>query len=195
MPDVSFSKFELAFWHPFGSHGREPPKDIIRRKRSEIEANGWTLWSFQFRQMLDDWHQKLCSAKPKTVFVFCSESPAAVDPARDGTSAKPTDCKKYRFVGNEDTEWHAMPRQVRVPHPFRPSKNLASAFVVQRVHYPIINQFHPVVEWFSQNEGPWRQDRIPTRGEYLIRLGGVFPIRRVSAVLELKPPYLAIVCR
>jgi hypothetical protein len=47
------------------------------------------------------------------------------------------------------------------------------------------------MEWFSQ--GAWREDRIPTRGEYLIRRGGEIAIRDVAAVLELKPPYLAIV--
>jgi hypothetical protein len=35
--DLSLENFELGFWHPFGSHGRESPEDIINRKRSETE--------------------------------------------------------------------------------------------------------------------------------------------------------------
>jgi hypothetical protein len=46
----NWADFELGFWHPFGSHGRESPEDIISRKRSETDKNGWTLWSFQYRR-------------------------------------------------------------------------------------------------------------------------------------------------
>src|SRR5262245_29022138 len=46
----NWEDFELGFWHPFGSHGRESPEDIINRKRSETDKNGWTLWSFQYRR-------------------------------------------------------------------------------------------------------------------------------------------------
>ncbi len=190
---MSYATFDIAFWHPFGPHGRETQKEIIARKRAEIETNGWTLWSFQHRPMLNDWHQELSVAERSAVFVFCSEGRGAVDPARDGTLNSPIDCRRYRFVGMEDTEWRPMPSGVRVPHPFRPGKSLASAFVVQRVIYPVESFQAPAVEWFSPNKGPWCQERVPTRGEYLIRPGGTVPMRRVNAVLELKPPYLAIV--
>ena len=40
----------IGFWHPFGVHGGETREHIIKRKRSEIENNGWTLWSFQYRK-------------------------------------------------------------------------------------------------------------------------------------------------
>ena len=79
----------------------------------------------------------------------------------------------------------------RQPHPFNPGKTLATAFVVRRVHHPIKLLDGPSVEWFSK--GKWREDEIPTRPEYLIRRGGKIGMREVSAVLELTPPYLAIV--
>ena len=85
-----------------------------------------------------------------------------------------------------------MPKGVRVPHPFRPGKRLASAFVVQRVICPVEPFPRPAVEWFSLKKGPWCQSRIPSRGVYLIRPGGTMAMRNVSAVLELKPPYLAV---
>jgi hypothetical protein len=193
MADMRYAKFEVAFWHPFGSHGGEEPKEIIARKRSEIEANGWTLWSYQYRPMLDDWHRELSAAERKAVFVFCSQGRGATDPAWDGTLKRPIDCQSYRFIGEEGTKWRPVPRAVRVPHPFRPGKKLASAFVVQRVIHPVESFQGPPVEWFSRNKGPWCQVRIPTRGEYLIRPGGTIAMRNVSAILELKPPYLAVV--
>ena len=184
---MSYTKFETAFWHPFGPHAGEAMEQIIERKRAEIRANGWTLWSFQFRPMLEDWHRELSAAERNEVFVFCSEGGGASDPA--GT---PIECKSYRFVGEEDTECRPMPKGVRVPHPFRPGKKLASAFVVQRIICPVEPFHRSAVEWFSPKKGPWCQSRIPSRGVYLIRQGGTIPMRNVSAVLELKPPYLAV---
>jgi hypothetical protein len=72
---LNWEDFELGFWHPFGSHGREPPDDIINRKRSETDKNGWTLWSFQYRrpEALEEWYRELSFAKPRgPVVVFCS---------------------------------------------------------------------------------------------------------------------------
>jgi hypothetical protein len=194
---VNYAKFKIAFWHPFGPAALETPEQIIRRKCKEIEQNGWTLWSFRHRLMLNDWHRKLLSAKRNAVFVFCSDSPRAEDPARKkGTRSKSIDCQSYRFVGDKDTRWRPMPKGVSVPHPFRPSKKqkLASAFVVKRIIFPVKPFDGPAVEWFSLNKGPWRQERVPTHGEHLIRRGGGIAMRRVRMVLELKPPYdLAVV--
>jgi hypothetical protein len=57
--------FELGFWHPFGSHDSGSPEDIINRKRSETEKNGWSLWSFQYRrpESLNEWYRELALAK------------------------------------------------------------------------------------------------------------------------------------
>ena len=89
-----------------------------------------------------------------------------------------------------------MPRGVRVPHPFRAGKKIASAFIVHRIMYPVKPFQRPPVEWFSKGndgDGRWAQTKVPTRGEYLIRQGGAIAMRRVSAVLELRHPYLALV--
>ncbi len=192
MRAIPFPSFEIAFWHPFGPHGREEPEDILERKQYEIERNGCTFWSFQYRRMLEDWSHELLNANPQNVFVFCSNGQGAIDPAREGTQNRPLDCQSYRLVGTKDAAWHPMPSGIRVPHPFRPRKTLASAFVVQQVLFPIESFKPPVVEWYSK-KGSWRSARIPTRGEYLICFGGTLPMRNVRAVLELKPPYLAVV--
>jgi hypothetical protein len=190
--DWDWEDFDLGFWHPFGWHGHESPDDIINRKRLETESNGWTLWSFQYRKMLDDFFRELSSAKPKRVVVFCSRGNGAVDPAAN-TESRTIDCGRYRFV--DESGWRPIPGAIRVPHPFRPEKILASAFVVDRVYHPIGSVRRPAVEWYSLNNGPWRQERIPTRGEYLIRRGGKVPMREVKAVLCLRSPYLALVSR
>ncbi len=189
---TSYTNFAMAFWHPFGPHGRETQKEIIKRKQAEVEMNGWTLWSFQPRRILREWYQELSSAGCNHVFAFCSEGRGAIDPAREGTSARPIDCQSYQFINEDGSIWRPIPKGVRVPHPFRPGKRLASAFVVQRVLYPVEQMHQPSVEWFSMKKGPWCQTRIPTRGEYLIRPGGMVAMRKVSVVLELRSPFLAV---
>jgi len=190
---VSYGKFKIAFWHPIGPAAGETPEEIIARKRAEIEANGWTLWSFQHRLMLKDWYRKLAAAKNNTVFVFCSQGRGAVDPARDGTLNRTINCNSYRFVRDEDSEWLPIPDGVKVPHPFRQGKKLASAFVIKQVISPVEHFDRPAAEWFSPKKGPWCRTRIPTRGEYLIRPGGTITMRSVSVILELRSPYLAVV--
>jgi len=190
--DLNWEDFELGFWHPFGSHGRESPEDIINRKRCETDKNGWTLWSFQYRrpEALDEWYRELSVAKPRgPVVVFCSMGHSATDPDRPGTLTRTADCMQYRFIG--DGNWRAVPRIIRVPHPFGPGKTVASAFVVRRVHHPIKRFQPPFVEWFSR--ASWHESAIPTRPEYLIRRGGKIAMRNIRAVLELQPPYLAVV--
>lgn len=190
---MAFEDFDLAFWHPFGPHGKETPNEILQRKQREVEVNGWTLWSFQHRPMIKHWYGELSAGPIKPVYAFCSDSRHAVDPDREGTLAKATPCKQYRFVGESDLEFKPIPSAISVPHPFRPGKWMASAFVVSRIIYPIGQFERFAVVWFSPTNGPWCQSPLPTRGEYLIRRGGTASIRPIRAVLELKPPYLAVV--
>jgi hypothetical protein len=183
--------FTLTWWHPFGPHGRETPEQIIERKRQEIAANGWTLWSFQYRRPreLEGWYREVSALDRQPAFVFCSDSVGARDPAVVGVPVEPTECRTYRFIGQD--EWQPFHSGMRVPHPFRGGRRQASAFVVQRIVFPIESLTIPAVEWLSK--GKWREDRVPTRGEYLIRPGGTTPLRPVRAVLELRAPYLALV--
>src|SRR5258708_23634418 len=117
--DLNWEDFELGFWHPFGSHGRESPEDIISRKRSETDKNGWTLWSFQYRrpEALDAWYRELSFAKPRgPVVVFCSMGHSAIDPDRPGALTRTADCIRYRVIS--DRSWRAVPLLIRDPHPF-----------------------------------------------------------------------------
>jgi len=52
---VDWGKFTIGFWHPFGPHAGESREHILSRKAKEVEATGWTLWSFQQRRTLLDW--------------------------------------------------------------------------------------------------------------------------------------------
>jgi hypothetical protein len=78
----------------------------------------------------------------------------------------------------------------------------ASAFIVERVEYPIRSFSPPSVEWFYEKKRIWKNGiegrpgvmlPYPTMGEYLIRPGGTHRMQQISAVLKLKPPYLAYV--
>jgi hypothetical protein len=182
--------FTIGCWHPFGPHGGETPAEILARKRREIAANGWTLWSFQYRrsETLRAWAREL--AGPRRVFVCCSHSASAVDPAVTGAPVTTATVRSYRFIDADG--WQPLPPGVAVPHPFRGRRRQASAFVIRRIIDPVEAVGLPAVEWLAA-EGRWRPDRVPTRGEYLIRAGGTTPLRAVRALLELHPPYLALV--
>src|SRR5690349_2178132 len=51
--------FTFGFWHRFGLLGGESADAILARKQNEIDACGWTLWSFQHRLMLDAWAREI----------------------------------------------------------------------------------------------------------------------------------------
>lgn len=187
---MNVAAFQIAFWHPFGPHGGETTEQILARKAREIDSNGWTLWSFQYRRTLDDWHRELISAGPEKVLVFCS-SGGGRDPLARGGGTRAINCRSYRLVS--EAEWRPVPEGVLVAHAFRPGKRLASAFVVDRIIRTAEPFEPPAVEWFFLGTGSWRHDRMPTRGEYLIRPGKGERLRGVRAILELRPPYLALV--
>jgi hypothetical protein len=187
--------FRLALWHTFGKHTGELAEDILVRKAVEIERNGWTLWSFRKMKMLDDWVRYLTSAQQPRVLVFCSDR-GGQDPLARGGTAKGVDCRSYRLIG--ERSWRPLPEGVRVPHTFRSGERYASAFVVQRIIHPVKDLEGPSIEieWLSR-DGTWRSGCTPTtgglpsRGEFLIRPGGMGTMRGVGTILELKSPYLA----
>ncbi|HVT15275.1 MAG TPA: hypothetical protein VHQ90_03705 [Thermoanaerobaculia bacterium] len=192
-PTVNAAGFAVGIWHPFGPHGGESVEDIIKRKSREIEVNGWTLWSFQHRrsETLELWYRELAFSRVTHPMVFCSDSKGAVDPADIiCSSVRVTNCRSFRFIGT-GAAWQPLPSGVNVPHPFRGEKKRATAFMIQRIVYPAAQLALPAIEWLSK--GQWRQDRLPGRGEYLIRPGGTLPMRPVRALLELRSPYLAVV--
>lgn len=188
-------EFKIAFWNPSGPHGGEAFGDIIERKREEIRSNGWTLWSFQYRPMLEDWHRELSQGEFGGVYAFCSRGEGK-DPAEDG-DAVTVDCARYKPVG--ETEWRDTPKTIRASHPFRQGqqRRRASAFIVRRIIHPVpptisTRMESARVEWLKQKEGWWRLTEVPPRSISLVRScpEGV-PLRKIGAVLELKPPYLA----
>jgi len=181
----SLNDFTVGFWHPFGTHGRESADKIIDRKRNEIQKEGWTFWSFQIRRCLAAWHQEITDMKPKTVLVFCSEGKGSVDP-----KGEPQLCQTFQNV--DEKQWQKIPDHIKIPHPMG-RKHEASAFIVE----DIIDQFESIQSFQASwrlKDGTWRKDRVPTRGEYLIRRDdGGSMIRAYRAILVLKAPYLATV--
>lgn len=176
-------KFEIGFWHPFGPHAGETAEEIIKRKQKEIKANGWTLWSFQYRtpETLQTWHREINKKKPKNVLVFCSEGIGATDP-----KSKAKYCKNYKLVNQPD--FQPIPTTIKIPHPLG-KKTRGSAFVVKDIIYPV-DFSSKSVKWLYQNK-EWRADRVPTRSEYLIKPGSGESMRKYRATLVLKSPYLA----
>jgi hypothetical protein len=173
-------KFRVGFWHPFGPHAGETAEEIIRRKQKEIEINGWTLWSFQFRNTLLDWYREIGKIKPDGVLVFCSEGKGARDPVGD---------KKYcnYFTPMGETALKTIPPEIQVPHPMG-AKTKGSAFIVKNIIYPTSHEVVPI-EWLKN--GQWQTTPLPTRPEYLIKPGNGHLMRGVRAILELETPYLA----
>ena len=116
------------------------------------------------------------------VFILCSDSPHARDPA-----TVPRPARSFRAASNEELQ--PIPDDVSVPHPAN-AAGLGGAFVVDEVIVSSGTEHRPEfgVEWFSA--GAWRTGRLPARGEYLIRVPGPARTRRVYAALRLMAPSL-----
>lgn len=172
--------FEIGFWHPFGPHAGETTEEILDRKRNEIEANGWTLWSFQFRNTLALWCQEIEKVHPAHVLVFCSDGRGAQDPM-----GVPRLCNYFLPIG--ETTPRNIPAAVHIPHPLG-TKTRGSTFIVKNIITSVDCDPTPI-EWLKG--GQWQTSPLPTRPEYLIRPGAGQPMRKYRAILELKAPYLA----
>ena len=175
----------IAFWHCFGVHAGESPEEILQRKQMEIDATGgWTLWSFSRKtfRTIELWRSEIRRRKPVSVLALCSQSKGAIDP-------KGTPARARVFRTAEDLNWQIIPYTINVPHPFG-EKTSASAFRVSRILSPsdvsITTEFH----WLRVKDRIWCDERIPTRGEYLLRPGRGAPLRPIRAVLELQEPFV-----
>jgi hypothetical protein len=180
----------IAFWHCFGVHAGESPEEILQRKQKEIDATGgWTLWSFSRKtfQTIELWRSEIKRWKPVSVLALCSQSKGAIDP-----KGIPTRARVFRTT--EESNWQTIPDTINVPHPFG-EKTSASAFRVSRVLSPsdvsITTEFH----WLRVKDRVWCDERIPTRGEYLLRPGRGAPLRPIRAVLELQEPFVVEIAK
>ena len=83
-------------------------------------------------------------------------------------------------------------REMYVTNPFK-HRGLATAFVVKEIRAdgPITATFG--ISWYSTTKQAWRDDLLPTRGEYLIKRGGNAKIRSVTALLKLESPYIVTI--
>ena len=192
--------FKLAFWHTFGDHAGESSAKIRVRKRNEIRKNGWTLWSFRKMKMLEDWVHHLKSVQQPRVLVFCSDR-GGKDPLGCEDTAEEiekVECQSYRLIGERSWTPICRLKGVSVPHPFPLGRGCASAFVVRRVIHPVegFEGSSIKIEWLNK-DSEWRsgptptKGGLPTRGEFLIRPGGIGTMRGVGTILELESPYLA----
>ena len=182
------SVFKIGFWHPFGVHSNEERDDIIKRKNKEIKKNRWTLWSFQARaeETFKCWINEIKKYSNR-IFVFCSDSEGTRDPIGDIFDAK-------QFKWPMSNKWLALPPTIEVPHRFG-ERTLASSFKVKAIYDPKIIKIPKGIKWFRMQDEKWREDSLPTRGEFLIKARGNCRLRKIYRVLELAPPYLAAIRR
>jgi hypothetical protein len=189
--DDVWDKFQLGFWHPFGPYTGLSTAEVLEWKRDETTRYGWAFWSFAYSPTADIWLERLKDAKGP-VYALCSYSPNARDPDRHKGALRAT---YYRWL--DETEWQAMPDPdvMKVTNPFK-RRGLALGFKVRRVIRldPVIPPVQ--VEWFRKRDRTWCSDDLPTRGEFLVRKRRSAlhstELRRVEALLELVPPYLAV---
>lgn len=147
------------------------------------------MWSFQFRHSLGMWFNEINKLQPKKVFVFCSAG-GGKDPGEGDNETENLDKhihSMYRPV-NEDG-FKEMPNDIEVTLPSKTNKGVGSAFIVEKIITSIYYEKWSL-DWLKK-DGKWQTAPLPTRGEFLIRLGTAQPMRKVRAILELKYPYLA----
>jgi hypothetical protein len=193
---MNWNDFAVGFWHPFGNHGAHPDgrtedtNSILARKAREVNANGWTLWSFNGHGKLHLLLAELDKAVPGSVFALCSHSKSAMPPQGEVKW-----CKQYQSILGGD--WQQIPEPISVPHPFGVGGR-AAAFKVKQVVELTPPELPPIsIEWFSTRTGQWScnylRDRkgYPPRPEQLIRRSDDgAPLRTVRAILELSSPFL-----
>jgi len=205
----------LAFWHPFGPHGRETPEKIIDRKREEIVKNkGWTLWSFQHRTEYDikSWLQAIKNEKPKHIIVLCSVGKYTKDAKAEPKLAQYY--QEYDYLSGQFKEY-IIPPKIEVRHPWG-NHTIASAFKVSQVVFPTSDvisscslkwlDVQPLVwkltcKYLLWKDGNWINSELPTRPEYLLKLDNNkaddndHQLRPIRALLELKYPYVVQIKR
>ena len=185
-----WDEFQVGFWHPFGPYTGLTTQQVLDWKQEETVRHGWTFWSFAYSPTADVW-LRLLSRETGPVFALCSHSPGAQDPDKNRGTLLATHHREL-----EEKEWHPMPDPdiMKVTNPFK-RQGLALAFKVRRVvaFDPEAPPFS--VEWYGKQENRWFSEKVPTRGEFLVRRGGSTPLRAVGALLELMPPYLAALTR
>jgi hypothetical protein len=182
-----WDEFTVGFWHPFGPSTGRSTREVLDWKADEVARHGWTFWSFVYSPTAELWVNQL-QQRAGPVYVLCSNSPGARDPDLHRGTRFAT---HYQNIGSNI--WHAMPERdlMNVTNPFK-RQGLALAFRVVRVIQMEAAMPPFAVEWYSKGQQCWRSDRLPTRGEYLIRRGGSITPRSVCAVLEVAPPYMAV---
>ena len=195
---MDWETFTIGFWHPFGPHGGTPDgpsetaEEILLRKGREIEANGWTLWSFQYRTNLERLVEIIQAAEPSHVYALCADAQRAVAPR-----GQVRFCRQYQLAGTN--EWQDIPSSISIPNPMG-QRIYACAFKVRRITELADQERQPAigVEWFSTRTGLWSSEYFPGRigyppkPEFLIRRSdNGAPLRPVRALLELEYPFLA----
>lgn len=72
-------------------------------------------------------------------------------------------------------------------------RDYACAFVVKAIYEPEKIKIPEGIKWFCVRDKKWREDNLPTRGEYMTKSGGKCKLRKIYQILELAPPYLAVI--
>ncbi len=161
----------IAIWHPFGFHGKESPEKILSRKRQEILANGWTLWSFRHMtcQTIKMWMQEINNEKPEHVLVLCSAGKYTKDPykkIKHKNKSIPSIKLAKQYRRYQDS-WQDIPRynavnqndegNIKIPHPSWTQKGLATAFKVSQILLPISDVMAPCqFNWLHVQPLVWK---------------------------------------
>ena len=157
----------VAFWHPVGPHGGESFDDIIRRKRTEIDAHGYTLWSFAAggTGRVEAWRRELRGRSLVSCSVVCCGA-TTKDPHLGSAETVP-----WMTESSADARtWVPIPGRITNYHrPARRNGIVCSGFVVEAIEAPRSMCVARPTRWLRMqaNEGRWESSRLPTRGEYL----------------------------
>jgi hypothetical protein len=142
--------------------------EILTRKRREITAYGFTLWSFApaRAERVLAWRAELArSGQDRCAAVCCGASTA--DPY---TGEAPV---VWATEYSEDlVSWRPLPSK-RMTSYHRPATKdglVASAFFTSWIDTPARARVERPREWFRAADGEWELEAtVPTRGQYLVR--------------------------
>jgi hypothetical protein len=181
----------LAIHHPVGPHAGESLAQIIARKKLDIAAYGFTLWSFSSarKERIDTWRTQLKSNNQSNCVVLCSGE-TSKDPLTNNNNINWL--TEYSY---DQQNWQKLPNTKMVSYHRKANKNgiVASAFIVEDIIVPDNVKFERINSWYSNKDQKWVNSPLPTRGEYLIEMPELYMLKKgksVKLLLKLKYPFM-----
>lgn len=172
---------DVFLWHPFNAHGQEGYDEIIQRKKSEINACGYTYWSIgmgavQQSMIADQWRIPLRQNSDVDGFAYVmlgiEKTKGTKKPGLRATHLNEGVLFKKKRMGthdlNKDTSgWDEIPDGIHATRHNIAEKPSLALKVYEIIH--IDKDSDLKVEWWNQ-KGQWEGNRPQGIEQHAVKL-------------------------